>query len=360
MSMRQGNRKVRKSIAIIGEGLTEYPSSTLKQDSRNGNTMNTNNNMLHHRCGHDSFRLMYLVALMFLCPVLYGQSPTQAALLEKAYQDSSITLLNQFFDNWSSEVSPNESEARNKWVVEAHKVFKAFYQPLRLDKIGCDVNEFEISYQDFPYFIVQDTLYRIYIADTIPIGDDEFVAYCKKRINKMFPDDSTRKKELESLQRMIENDFLHMDFKREKYMFSREWSAIPIILVDSNISFRPSVSFSDKKVVHLTAGYERLLNTFLGNKHVEMGTESIMQVAYAKEESARRMNFIENAVQIFYGHWGGYWQYETYPMANSIIFDSAMQRAVVKFRFIYEGGDVFLEKRNGEWTVVSGKLTWIE
>ena len=176
----------------------------------------------------------------------------------------------------------------------------------------------------------------------------------------MFPDDGTRKKELESLQRMIENGHLYVNFKRGKYMYPGEWSAIPTTLVDSNISFRPSVSFPDKKVVHLTAGYEQLLNTFFGNQHVDMGTESLMQVAYAKEESARRMKFIENAVQIFYGHWGGYWQYETYPKANSIIFDSAMKRAVVNFRFIYEGGDVFLEKQNGEWRVVSGKLTWIE
>ena len=37
-----------------------------------------------------------------------------------------------------------------------------------------------------------------------------------------------------------------------------------------------------------------------------------------------------------------------------------MQRAIVNFRFIYEGGEVYMEKQNGEWTVVSGRLTWIE
>ena len=85
-----------------------------------------------------------------------------------------------------------------------------------------------------------------------------------------------------------------------------------------------------------------------------------MQVAYSKGESRKRMNFISNAVRIFYGHWGGYWQYETYPQARSIVFDSQMQRAVVSFRFVYEGGEVIMEKQNGEWTIVSGKLTWKE
>ncbi len=72
------------------------------------------------------------------------------------------------------------------------------------------------------------------------------------------------------------------------------------------------------------------------------------------------MDFINCATQIFYGHWGGYWQYETYPKATIIVFDSQMQRAVVFFRFVYEGGEVTLEKQNGEWTIISGKLTWIE
>ena len=72
------------------------------------------------------------------------------------------------------------------------------------------------------------------------------------------------------------------------------------------------------------------------------------------------MDFGENAAQIFYGHWGGYWQYETYPMANAIIFDAAMQRAIVEFRFIYEGGNVYLEKHEGQWVVVTGELTWQE
>ena len=130
--------------------------------------------------------------------------------------------------------------------------------------------------------------------------------------------------------------------------------------VDSTISFRPPVNFPNKKIVYLTAKYKRLLNGFLGNKYVGMGKEGIMQVAYSKGESRKRMDFISNAVRLFYGHWGGYWQYETYPQATSIVFDSQMQRAVVFFRFVYEGGEVIMEKQNGEWTIVSGKLTWME
>ncbi len=297
--------------------------------------------------------------LLFLGPVLYGQNQKQVALLEKAYRDSSETLLYEFFDNWSNEVSSNGNEASNPWVAEAHKVFAAFYQPLQPDKIGCGGNEFQVMYQDYPYFIVQDTLYGIYMTEILPYRKNELVDYYTNRINRMYPDDSTRKVEMASLKRMIENDNLDADFIPDWYNIS-SWMAVPITLVDSNISFRPHVAFPNKKIVYLTSGYVQLLNAFLRDDHVDWGTESIMTVAYAMEESQKRMEFFEKAALIFYGHWGGYWQYETYPKASSIIFDSQMQRAVVYFRFVYEGGEVFLEKQNGKWTVVSGQLTWIE
>ena len=276
-------------------------------------------------------------------------------MLRKAYKKDSTSLLYQFFDNWSNNVSSNENEAKNKWVAEAHKVFAAFYQPLQLDKIGCR-SEDQGLYDNVPYFIVQGTLSGIYMADTIPISPDELEAYYANRISQMFPEESTRKQYLDWLRIDKERGELSPEFDFD----TQGQRAIPTTKMDSNISFRPPVNFPNKKIVYLTAKYKRLLNGFLGNKYVGMGKEGIMQVAYSKGESRKRMDFISNAVRLFYGHWGGYWQYETYPQATSIVFDSQMQRAVVFFRFVYEGGEVIMEKQNGEWTIVSGKLTWME
>ena len=302
--------------------------------------------------------LLGIVFLLLLCSALHAQSPAQAALLEKAYQDSSVTQLYEFFDNWSAEISSNEMGAPNKWVAEAHKVFKAFYQPLQLDKIGCGENESRISYQDYPYFIVQNTLYMISVTDTLPFKPDEFESYFTNRINQTYSNDSVRNKWIEYLQR---------GRKSFDYIISLNgipnipaWQKIDISAVDSSIEFRPPVSFPDKKIVYLTYEYVQLLNKFLGNTHVELGEHGIMQPAYAKDESRQRMQFLMKAAKIFYGHWGGYWQYETYPEVSSIIFDTRMQRAVVNFQFVYEGGVVYMEKKDGEWTVVSGELTWIE
>ena len=305
-------------------------------------------------------KISLLCVFLLLCTVIQGQDPSQVELLRQAYNKHSTSLLYQFFDNWSNAVSSNENEAKSKWVAEAHKVFAAFYQPLQLDRIGCRSEDQDL-YKNIPYFIVQDTLQAIYMADTIPISPDEIEAFYTNRINHMFSEDSIRKKQLDMLQRFKEiGELLSPVFDFDYHGFLWRWQKIPTTKVDSAISFRPPVNFPNKRIVYLTTEYQQLLDDFLGDIHVDLGQENIMQVAYSKGESRKRMEFINNAVQIFYGHWGGYWQYETYPKASSIVFDSQMQRAIVFFRFVYEGGKVILEKQNGKWTIISGKLTWIE
>ena len=207
---------------------------------------------------------------------------------------------------------------------------------------------------------MQNNLFKISIADTLPFKPDELKAYYTNRIRQTYPNDSTRQKELEFLQREIDIGRIHLVFDDD--WFYEPWGQINTTEIESlrNSEFRPQVSFPNKKIVYLTDGYKKMLDDFLGDQHVDLGTESIMQVAYAKDESRQRMEFLMKAAKIFYGHWGGYWQYETYPKANQIIFDREMQRAVVFFRCVYEGGEVYLEKKDGEWTIVSGKLTWIE
>ena len=283
----------------------------------------------------------------------------EAALLEEAYQKQDTTKLYEFFDHWAEDVTSNENDPTNsEWlnerVAEAHKVFAAFYQPLQLEKIGCE----PLPYQDYPYFIVQNNLFKISIADTLPFKPDELEAYYTDRIRQAYPDDSTRQKVLEYLQREVNLGRMSLVFDDD--FFYEPWGKIETDEIVRNIEFRPQVSFPGKKIVYLTDRYEKILDEFLGDQHVDLGTENIMQVAYAKDESRQRMEFLMKAAKIFYGHWGGYWQYETYPKANSIIFDREMQRAIVYFRFVYEGGEVYLEKKDGEWTIYSGRLTWTE
>ena len=299
--------------------------------------------------------LVYL--LLCFTPLPTWSQESQVDLLEKAYGKHSKSLLYKFFDNWSNEASSNENDAPNKWVAEAHKVFVAFYQPLQPEKIGCRGKDVEL-YNKSAYLIVQDTLNDIYMTDSIPLTQDELEVFYINRVKQQYLDTSKQK----VFERYIRNQKKVGELRPVFDISSsiNSYLGIPTTRIDSNISFRPPVSFSNKKVVYLTTAYKQLLNNFLGNEHVKLGEESIMQVAYSKGESAKRMEYINKAVKIIYGHWGGYWQYETYPQAYNIILDSKLRHAVVNFRYGYRGGYAILKKHNNQWTIISAELTWIE
>lgn len=293
--------------------------------------------------------LLLACHLTILC-----QGNPQAQLLKKAYKSQSTKLLYSFFDNWSEEVKSNEGKAQNPYVAEAHKVFAAFYQPMQT---FAKSEKRYTTYDDKPYFIIQSSLWKISEAEEILYKPEEIDSFLVARILKYKPNDTIEQKKW--IQYCREDSRIRPEY--EGVFGSQYWlTTIPTTTVDSSITFRPPVHIEGKKVVYLTKRYERMLNSFLGDNHVDLGEENIMQPAYSKGESRSKHSFINRAAHIYYGHWGGYWQYETYPQADQIIFNPEMNRAVVMFRFVYEGGEVVLEKQNGEWVVVDSRFTWIE
>ena len=162
----------------------------------------------------------------------------------------------------------------------------------------------------------------------------------------------------------MDDDLKEHNFRRPCYLSSFGASFlypyVEVKKIDSSITFRPPVNIEGRKIVYLTDDYQALLDSFLMDNHVDLGENDIMQPAYAIKESKKRQNFINRKALIFYGHWGGYWQYETYPKATSIVFDKELQRAVVHYRIVYGGGYAIMEKRNGTWTFVGARNTWME
>lgn len=276
-----------------------------------------------------------------------------AALLDTAYQKKSDKKLELFFDNWSKTVGSNEKDAPNKYVAEAHKVYAAFYQPLNLAAFN-----YKDMYQDDPYFIVQGKLGYISITDNIVYTfhdlDSLTVEYYKQHYEK------------EDLENYLEldDDQKARRFQMPSYFypdFPTFWTyPVEINKIDSAITFRPPVSFEGRKIVYLTDEYEKLLTSFLKDEHIDLGENNIMQPAFSIGESKEREKFINCKTHIIYGHWGGYWQYETYPKAFGIIFDEQLQRAVIHYRIVYSGGYAVMEKRNGTWTFVEARDTWME
>jgi len=300
-------------------------------------------------------RKFLIVSLLLLSAVMsvMAQGRQQAKLLRKAYGLHSTRLLYDFFDNWSEEMPSNEKEAKTPYVAEAHKVFAAFYQPLQTYNYLKKNQRFTL-YDEKKYFIVQGSLFKIQVAECIPREPAEIDSFMVNRIWQVYEEDSTRNKYLERYQ---QGRFMPC---YESYRSVPLYTVVPLVTVDSAVSFRPPVHFDGKKVVYLTDGYEELLNSFLGNCYVELGKRNIMQTAFSKGTSRMKQKFFNRAALIYYGHWGGYWEYVTFPEAYRIVFNPEMNRAMVFFKFIYRGGDVYLEKKDGEWTVVDFRFTWIE
>jgi len=292
--------------------------------------------------------------ILFLVTILTvsAQSESQAKLLREAYKLQSTKMLCEFFDNWSEEVKSNEDEAQSPYVAEAHKVFAAFYQPQRI--IARDI-DCHVLYEEKNYFIVQGSLWKILQAETILYKQEEIDSFLIARICRMYPDDTT---EQQDWIQYVRDNKPKLCYESSDAIL--KFDLIATTTLDSAVEFRPPVHFEGKKVVYLNKKYEKLLNSFLGKRHIAFGEENIMQPANSKGKNQTKHEFFNNAALIFHGHWGGYWQYVTYPKANKIIFNPEMNRAVVLFRFVYEGGEAILEKQNGEWKVVDFRFTWIE
>lgn len=115
--------------------------------------------------------LIAIVLCLFAFLDAKGQDSSQLDLLREAYEKNSSELLFDFFDRWSAEIQSNEEEgeAKDLYIAEAHQVFKAFYQPLKLKEIGYGSD----MYDDSPYFIVRGKLRKISLAEQIVIPEEE-------------------------------------------------------------------------------------------------------------------------------------------------------------------------------------------
>ena len=265
------------------------------------------------------------VTILFVAAGLLaaGQSAQQAALLRTAFHEQSDEKLLEFFNNWADDVKSNEKEAANPYVAEAHKVFAAVYQPLHPEKLS--FSGFQKRYQDVPYFIVQGSLWEISQAEKLP--------------QKGFP----------------------------------YGIALPVTMLDSMVEFRPTVSFENKKIVYLTTGYQKLLDSILSERRADFNFYSDEQndtiqdfdewfaIVWERESSFknRMVSFLEKAALIDLPHFDGSWQYVTYPTVERIVFDKKMRRAMVRFGFGNMGGEALLKKRNGTWTIVTAQWNWI-
>lgn len=297
-----------------------------------------------------------LLTITFFLILTVGQAQTAGQLLEKAYKKKSTEMLKQFFQNWNQEIQPiseKELSTLNDTILQTYNVFTAFYKPQSIDSLGGSEWGNDI-YKNVDFLVIQDFI-KIYFTDKLYWTEQETDDYIVDNINKKIKEDSTRQQLLKRTdgklsQRVIEN------FRPDRGVFFERNDT----LLDSIVNFRPIINSNGKLPLYLSSKYNDILNAFLGNNHLPLGTGGIMNPARSSRQSEKCKKFLENYIKIWYGHWGGYWQLNSYPKAYSVTFDKEMKYAKVDFRMVYEGGEALLKNDNGKWILVSAKRTWIE
>ena len=137
-------------------------------------------------------KILIFCGCLFLIEI--GFSQNEGRLLEDAYKKNSTLKLKTFFDSWQKDVptiSDNELVKLNDTLQNAYKVFKAFYNPLDIDKMGGSEWKNDI-YKKAYYLIVQNKI-KIYLTgDKIYYSDQEIDDYVVAKINSEVKNDSLK------------------------------------------------------------------------------------------------------------------------------------------------------------------------
>ena len=300
-------------------------------------------------------RLKYVIGNTFICVFFYISAFCQTAKqLTDAYQQNSPQLLEKVLMNWSKELpslSKKEISKRNLYEKQTYSIFKEFYKPHELARIGG--SQFgNDAYTMYNYFIIPPWIH-IYEADKVYYSEPETQAYVIDQINKSVTNDSLKKKFIERVLRGLESQTLDF-YGPYGLLYPDTLSRVIASLKD----FRPPISYGIP--LYLTEKYENALKTFLGNSNKPFAANGPSSIAEAIGESKQKMDFLASYVKVFQSHWGNNWDLSTPPIISKITFDKNMHYAMVEFGLIYEGGRAFLENKKGKWSLISAKRTWRE
>lgn len=247
------------------------------------------------------------ILLIIISTELYSQ-----VRLDSAYAHKSKDQLKEILDRWAKQSKPvNNNELKQKYDFEkyTYEIFEDFYTPKSLSRIG--QSEYGDSiYIDIKYaFVKNEVLIGIY-------------------------------------DKLIYDNFNAIETPKPTSKFK---------LVD----FSPRVKVPNAKVIYLDEFVSSEINNFLKGKFVPLGEENIMSPASAEGENLDRLEFLNQFTRIFPGHWGGYWQIETYPTV-SIRFNKSLTKAAVDFRLVYQGGTALYERIGNKWKFKKSSILWIE
>lgn len=291
-------------------------------------------------------KIFFYIAFIFSVAA-FGQNEQQAQLLEDAYKKRSDKKATEFFKNWQQElptINDKELAALNDTLRETYNVFTAFYNG-QLEK--------NINYLE-RYLILQNSI-KISFTDKIYYSEEETDNYVTASISRMQISEKVRDAYLRKFDGKYPEDTVFQFGPRGDLNSNIEKAKER--LIDSIICFRPMILNGKRQVVYLTEGYEKLLIGFLGSNSSQPDIRSVNYIS--ERQSKKRYKFLNQFVPLKFGHWFGY-LIVSYPKASAIVFDNDMNYARIDYVSGYAGHEAVLKNDNGNWTIISCKMTWIQ
>ena len=295
-------------------------------------------------------RYLLLIIILFLVNS-FNYSQSQDDLLNESYNNKDTILLQKFFNNWSNEIrSINDSEylKLSETRKDVYDLFYEFYNPVDLSRMKVEEVDKD-RYKGVKYFIIPRKIKYEFIKTL-----DKIELVTNALINEYGSlNDSAKKKLSDStFVNRLYNGLLDHDAADLFYIFK-------LYNTDSIINFHPKINFADKHPLFMKKKYEVMLNEFLGEQFNPLGTNDIMQPAFAKGESAGKIKFLSKYIKIIRSHWGDYWELLTSPKIEMILFDDSRSNAIVYYEFPYHEGRTVFSKIDGSWKFIKDRFTAI-
>ncbi|MBO7445185.1 MAG: hypothetical protein J6T86_02095 [Bacteroidales bacterium] len=290
---------------------------------------------------------IWVMAIAMLPCSVFPQEPGQKDLLWAAYRERSDSLSCLFFENWAKEFPPNETAVTNDTIREAYEVYRSFYATTFSENLKDE--RIASVYQDQPFVVVQGTLQKVCVEETIPYTPQECDSFLVEQIRRYFPEEHW-----EMMVDRIRSDDSY--FPRHTKSIDR-FLQVPSITVDSAIDFRPALRYDNKEVLYLTKGYGDLLRSFVGEQETYRHEPPS---SYDVKWRRRKVAFLNRMIPVLEYHKDANWRYLPGPYVHEIVLDSHLQRAVVVYSGLYAGFQTIMEKQNGEWVVLDTQGLWQE
>lgn len=264
---------------------------------------------------HHCRRTAVFLGLLSL-PILMCTSVTPAreaadwsAALAHGHAQGDSKPLAEFLEHWHKVSEPiAEDVVRKKLVLEQsiYELYKAFYKPPTR------------HYRDCAYVIVQNSI-EVVLMDS-------------------------------DLEDVLRNT----------------WEILPRDTFPSQVSrfelkeFRPSLQLDGKHILYLDPFHLASMLGFLTDRDGYLVEGTGWSEDSESPDRMRRLEYLNSMLQIFPGHWGRGWHFETHPYVKTIFLSFDQQRAIVQFRVYYGGGEASMERLNGRWQLTGILWTFAE